>query len=131
VISKEIKKMIDESKEYAIQLITQFIPMLPRLAAYLAGIVLASVFMARARLPCILMLSAFLLLLISTVAQTMLSSLIIIMREVREWPISRWTLFMSLVSLLGGFIHAVAIGLLIGAVLVRLQEKGKQPQTRI
>jgi hypothetical protein len=105
--------------------------MLPRLAAYLAGIVLASVFMARARLPCILMLSAFLLLLISTVAQTMLSSLIIIMREVREWPISRWTLFMSLVSLLGGFIHAVAIGLLIGAVLVRLQEKGKQPQTRI
>jgi hypothetical protein len=106
-----------DQSNYAILILSQFFPTIPSLLVYIAGVVLASVFMSRYKLPCIFMLSAFLLLFFSSVAQTLVYSFLI--TRMRDLPISHYGLLVSGSALLGSFAHAIAVGLLIAAALVR------------
>jgi hypothetical protein len=97
---------------------SQLVPSLPVLLAYLAGVVVALIFLPRYKAPCILMLIASLLFFITVVSQTLVGTMFIFLREVRGWTASHFSLVTMITSILGSFVRAVAFGLLCAAALV-------------
>ena len=90
----------------------------PVLLVYLAGIVLGVRFLPRYRRPALLTLVAFLLLLLTTMAQTFLQVYLIHSQINLGLPFAQIGWMLSASVLLGNTIRAVALGLLLAAVFV-------------
>lgn len=88
----------------------------PVLLVYVVGIILALVFWGRYRMPSMLTLIACVVMLVASIAQTVLWHTLLQMRESMGWSMQKYGSMMSAVSLVSSVVRAIALGTLLGAV---------------
>ncbi len=90
----------------------------PVLLVYVAGLVLAIVYWSRYPRPCAFTLAAVVLLLATSIGQSLFSTYLLELRHHHRWEMDRFQWLSSVSYWVGSFLRALGSGLLLTAVFV-------------
>jgi len=102
--------------------LAQLLVQSPVWVAYLAGIILAFVFWKRCPTSSLLLLIAIIVMFLTTVAHTISIQYILHKRLEMDWSAESMSARFYVMGIIGNFIHAAAIGLLITAIFINRKE---------
>jgi hypothetical protein len=104
--------------EILIPSLSQLAMQTPLYLVYLAGLVFSLVFWRRCPIPCLLALLACILLLIVGVTQTFVTQYLFFARHDLDWEFQRFGWMLSAIGIVGSFLRALGLGLLLAAVFL-------------
>ena len=104
--------------EILIPSLSQLAVQTPLFLVYLAGLVFSLVFWRRCPIPCLLVLLACVLLLIVGVTQTFVIQYLVVARHDWDWEYQRFSWMLSTVAIVGSFLRALGLGMLLTAVFL-------------
>ena len=114
---------------FMVMFLSQAVIQLPVFLVYLAGIILAYVFLRRYKVPCILLLVSCAINVLGTIASLVVTdTLMLYMVNYHRWTASAYSVIQAVSSLAWSFVHAISMALLLIAVLVGRKDARKEKQ---